>query len=234
MDQEGSADSFLRDVSSENTEGKAVEEHSEKQYPGCRRNRICRSMWLWLSFFSMGLANSQRGPAFLDIQMITGTTLQQAASFFTASFVGSVVGSLLGGVVYDVISQTLFLGVSLLAHAVLTMLTPFCRLYALMAAVSFLVAVFGGGVSTAVNADVLRVWEGRGGVAMQGLHFSYALGGVIAPLITQPFLAPRDDNIIFDNTTFARPFLSLPSEDGFEVIMLDWKNASGQDSREVS
>lgn len=80
--------------------------------------------------------------------MITGTTLQQAASFFTASFVGSVVGSLLGGVVYDVISQTLFLGVSLLAHAVLTMLTPFCRLYALMAAVSFLVAVFGGGVST--------------------------------------------------------------------------------------
>lgn len=53
MDQEGSADSFLRDVSSENTEGKAVEEHSEKQYPGCRRNRICRSMWLWLSFFSM-------------------------------------------------------------------------------------------------------------------------------------------------------------------------------------
>lgn len=83
-----------------------------------------------------------------------------------------------------------------------------------------------------MNADVLRVWEGRGGVAMQGLHFSYALGGVIAPLITQPFLAPRDD-IIFDNTTFAlsRPFLSLPSEDGFEVIMLDWKNASGQESR---
>ena len=45
-----------------------------------------------------GFAVGQRGPAFLDIQIITQTNVEQASFFFTASSIGYLVGSLIAGV----------------------------------------------------------------------------------------------------------------------------------------
>ncbi|KAK7108820.1 hypothetical protein V1264_016485 [Littorina saxatilis] len=38
----------------------------------------------------------------------------------------------------------------------------------------------------------MRTWGLQGEAVMQAVHFAFAVGGVVAPFITQPFLAPRN------------------------------------------
>lgn len=42
-----------------------------------------------------------------------------------------------------------------------------------------------------VNAEHMRIWGKEGRALLQFIHFVFALGGVITPLITEPFLAPK-------------------------------------------
>nr|KAG5706155.1 hypothetical protein BaRGS_025777 [Batillaria attramentaria] len=155
------------------------------------RRKLRKTLWLCISYVAIGVIAAQRGPAFLDLQLITNTNVQQASAFFTAGSVGWVVGSLSGGLVYDLLSKSLLLILGVAGMAVTTVATPFCTMYALMVAVSFLGAITGGMVDTAGNAEIIRIWGSGGGSAMQAIHFSFAFGGVIAPLFTEPFLAPR-------------------------------------------
>ncbi|KAK7109548.1 sodium-dependent glucose transporter 1A-like [Littorina saxatilis] len=154
------------------------------------RRKFTNTGWLCGCLFSLGLALSLRGPAFLDLQLITNTNVQEASSFLTASAAGLVVGSLLAGPAYDLCSKSLLLIVSVLLMGVLTAVTPFCSAYWAMIVVSFLLACCGGSVGTAGNADVVRIWAGEGQAAMQALHFFFAVGGVLAPVIAEPFLVP--------------------------------------------
>ncbi|PRD26759.1 UNVERIFIED_CONTAM: Sodium-dependent glucose transporter 1 [Trichonephila clavipes] len=54
------------------------------------------------------------------------------------------------------------------------------------------------GSLTGSNASCLRIWGKKGAPFLQGLHFTYGLGGFIAPLLAAPFLSaqvpaiPRD------------------------------------------
>nr|KAG5706154.1 hypothetical protein BaRGS_025776 [Batillaria attramentaria] len=122
-------------------------------------------------------------------------------------------GSLLAGLVYDLLSKSLSLILGLVALAALTAATPFCRQFTTMVAVIVLGAIFEGGVDTAGNADVIRTWGSEGGMAMQAIHFSFALGGVVAPLVTEPFLAPRLETGGPNTSTDFATALSSTSQD---------------------
>ena len=95
-----------------------------------------------------GFAIGQRGPTFLDIQIITHTDMEAASFFFTSASVGYLVGSLAAGVVYDKLNKSLLLLLSVLGMAVTTVAVPWCSPYALMVAIRFVVDVFAGGLDT--------------------------------------------------------------------------------------
>lgn len=166
------------------------------------RQKLLRTIWLCFAFLALGISNAQRGPAILDLQIITNTDIQQASAFFTAGSAGFVTGALLLGLVYDLLSKSLSLILGLVGMAVLTGATPFCRQFGGMVAAIVISSIFEGGVDTVGNADVIRLWGSEGGMAMQAIHFSFALGGVIAPLITEPFLAPRAEEDESNTTSF--------------------------------
>ncbi|GFS23893.1 sodium-dependent glucose transporter 1 [Elysia marginata] len=46
-------------------------------------------------------------------------------------------------------------------------------------------------MSGSANAEHMRIWGKDGHVLMQLLHFCFALGGVVSPLVTEPFLAAK-------------------------------------------
>jgi len=51
-------------------------------------------------------------------------------------------------------------------------------------------------------AEVLHIWGKEGDVAMQFIQFAYALGGVLGPLATEPFLTPNpEDDLDLSPTT---------------------------------
>ena len=99
-------------------------------------------------FHTQGFAIGQRGPAFLDIQIITHTDVEAASFFFTSASVGYLVGSLVAGVVYDKLNKSLLLLLSVLGLAVTTIALPWCSIYAMMITIHFLVSFFGGGLDT--------------------------------------------------------------------------------------
>lgn len=52
---------------------------------------------------------------------------------------------------------------------------------------------------SAGSADCVLIWGKDVGPYMQTIHFAYAIGGVISPIISRPFLTPREQNMA--NTT---------------------------------
>lgn len=165
------------------------------------REKVTRTAWLCFSIFSLGVGGGMRGPALMDLQIITKTNIQQASAFFTAGAAGFITGTLTAGVVYDLVSKTLLLLVCLVAVAAFTAVTPFCSNYWLMLAVSLAGAFFGGGIDTVCNADVVTTWSGplegqTQATVMQALHFTFSLGALAAPLIIEPFLTSAPDPIL--------------------------------------
>ncbi|XP_076461019.1 sodium-dependent glucose transporter 1A-like [Babylonia areolata] len=175
--------------------------------PVYRRN-VWRTIWLGATFWGVGFAVGQRGPAFLDIQIITQTDVEQASFFYTASSVGYLVGSLVAGVIYDKLNKSLLLLLSVVGLAVSTAILPWCSLYSLMITIHVVSALFAGALDTAGNAELLRIWGLEGEMAMQFIHFAFALGGVVSPLVTEPFLTPNPEDDI-DITTIATTSLAM-------------------------
>ncbi|KAL8609318.1 hypothetical protein ACOMHN_048874 [Nucella lapillus] len=193
-----------------------------------RRKCLC-TLWFGASFFVLGLTFSQRGPAFLDLQIITQTDVEAASYFFTASSVGYLVGSLVAGMVYEKLNKSLLMLLCLLCMAVATIAVPWCSLYSLMVAIHFVFSFFGGGLETVGNAEMLRLWGKKGEVAMQFVHFAYALGGVFAPLVTEPFLTPireEEDTLTTATAPSNDSVTKLPGSAHFDVSLPTSFNAS--------
>ncbi|XP_050410171.1 sodium-dependent glucose transporter 1B isoform X2 [Patella vulgata] len=158
------------------------------------RSKFIQSLVLCFAFWSLGFQVGQRGPSFLDIQLITNTDVEKASTFFTAGSVGYLCGSLISGVLYDRFNKTLLLGLCVILMAVTVGLLPLCSPYGLMLFISWANAFFMGGMDTGGNAHLVSLWgndEGR--PYMQAVHFSFAFGGVISPLVTAPFLVPNTE-----------------------------------------
>ncbi|XP_021030589.1 sodium-dependent glucose transporter 1B [Mus caroli] len=92
---------------------------------------------------------------------------------------------MIGGVLLDYMNPFLLLGVSMLATAVGLYLIPFCKKAFLLI---IMMAVFGasvGVVDTGGNVLILDLWGDKGAPHMQALHFSFALGAFLAPLLAK-------------------------------------------------
>ncbi|XP_034380513.1 sodium-dependent glucose transporter 1B-like [Arvicanthis niloticus] len=92
---------------------------------------------------------------------------------------------MIGGVLLDYMNPFLLLGVSMLATAVGLYFIPLCKKAFLLI---IMMAVFGasvGVVDTGGNVLILALWGDKGAPHMQALHFSFALGAFLAPLLAK-------------------------------------------------
>ena len=96
----------------------------------------------------------QRGPSFLDLLIITNTDLKRGSAFFTGQAVGYLVGSFLMGVLYDKLTKTLVMFLSIFFMGLSVGVIPFCSHYVLMIAICFFNAIFLGAVDTG-NRNVI-------------------------------------------------------------------------------
>ncbi|KAK6192310.1 hypothetical protein SNE40_003799 [Patella caerulea] len=158
------------------------------------RSKFIQSLALCFAFWCLGFQVGQRGPSFLDIQLITNTNVEKASTFFTAGSVGYLSGSFISGILYDRFNKTLLLGLYVILMAVTVGVLPLCSPYGLMLFISWANAFFMGGMDTGGNAHLVSLWgEDEGRPYMQAIHFSFAFGGVISPLVTAPFLVPKTE-----------------------------------------
>ncbi|XP_046573169.1 sodium-dependent glucose transporter 1A-like [Haliotis rubra] len=155
------------------------------------RRKFLHTIVLFLSFAVLGVCDTIHYPAFLDLALITGTNIEQASVFYTAMSVGGLVGSVVMGFLFDKLTnhRLFLLAASNIGGAVTLAAIPWSSNYHLTIFIFFINYVFNLAFDTGTHADLLNTWGKDGKMFLQFLHFSYALGTILSPLIAEPFLA---------------------------------------------
>ncbi|OWF47704.1 sodium-dependent glucose transporter 1A-like [Mizuhopecten yessoensis] len=164
------------------------------------KEKVFLSLSICWSFVILGWLVAQFGPSFLDLRIITNTDLKKASSYLTSGSVGYLVGSLISGLLFDRFNKVLLLFLYTFTGVFFSAILPWCYLYELMMTVQFCRGFYGGGLDTGGNALLISTWGQDGRSFLQALHFSFAIGGIVSPLVTAPFLLEERD-IRTDNSS---------------------------------
>ncbi|XP_050418538.1 sodium-dependent glucose transporter 1 [Patella vulgata] len=156
------------------------------------RTRLKQTIYLLVANIAMGFISAQKGAAFLDIRLITNTSLESASFFFTAYAVGGVVGALVFGGLYDKFNRNLLLYLTVLGMSVTVVIIPYCTAYEAMLVAWFCNAFFKGGFDASSNAEVVRMWDLESQPYLFLNNLGFSIGAVFGPLVTEPFLVPKE------------------------------------------
>ncbi|VDI68827.1 MFS transporter, FHS family, Na+ dependent glucose transporter 1, partial [Mytilus galloprovincialis] len=155
------------------------------------RSKLYQTLALsWLST-CLGWNAGQLGPALPDLQVITNTTLDEASYYLTALSLGFLIGALVAGWIFRKGHQMITMSTLTALFAILTAVIPWCKYYVLMIILFLIRGSARGVIDTGCNIMILEIWGKNNGPYMQAVHFVYAVGGIISPLATAPFLSIR-------------------------------------------
>ncbi|KAK3603650.1 hypothetical protein CHS0354_017366 [Potamilus streckersoni] len=160
------------------------------------RSKFLLSVWICIAFIVLGLFAGHTGPAFPDLRLIVNKDLSTSSWLLTAGTTGYLAGSLICGVLYDRFNRLLLLFLVIMGMSLTSGIMPWCSLFPLMVTVRAISGACAGGLDTGGNAVIATIWGVEGRPYMQTVHFSFAVGGIISPLITEPFLAPKRTEMI--------------------------------------
>ncbi|XP_061180632.1 sodium-dependent glucose transporter 1A-like [Saccostrea echinata] len=155
------------------------------------------------SFLTLGWAEGQFGPTFPDLLHITNTTLEKGSLFFTMNTVGYLLGSLLMGFLFDrrLLDRNLLMFLIIAGYGVIIAVIPWCEMYEVMVTVFIVKGSFAGGLDTCGNAGLVTTWGNDGNTYLSALHFAFAVGGILSPLVTAPYVMSLSNNISALNFT---------------------------------
>ncbi|XP_046573160.1 sodium-dependent glucose transporter 1A-like [Haliotis rubra] len=157
------------------------------------RRKFIHTLILYFAFTVMGVCRAMHDSAFLDLAQITGSNVEEASVFYTSFAAGGLVGSVFMGVLLDKLAkhrQALLAGIVLLS-VVCTSAIPWSTIYVLTISIFFVNGILTMALDSGGNADMLSTWGVGGKMFMQILHFVYAIGTILAPLVVEPFLAEQ-------------------------------------------
>ncbi|NP_788269.1 sodium-dependent glucose transporter 1 [Rattus norvegicus] len=137
------------------------------------------------AFLGMGVSAAVLGPTFPDLARNVNRNISSLSEIFVGRALGYLGGSVVGGVLFDCMNHFLLLGLSHLLTAAGLYLTPFCKTAALLTAMMSITGVSFGVLDTGGNVLILDLWGDKGAPHIQALHFSFALGAFLAPLLAK-------------------------------------------------
>ncbi|KAG7155936.1 uncharacterized protein LOC121854390 isoform X1 [Homarus americanus] len=150
-----------------------------------------RTVFLCTAFVGLGLCMSVSGEPLIKMELVVGTSVDTAFHTFTARSFGMLLGGILGSLLFEVYNRQFLIFVSLIWVAVSVTVLPFTVPTALWWTFTT-TASLGMGLGflfTGGNVLCLDLWGRQGGASLQALHFSFAVGAFIVPLVIQPFFA---------------------------------------------
>ncbi|XP_045400149.1 LOW QUALITY PROTEIN: sodium-dependent glucose transporter 1 [Lemur catta] len=173
---------------------------------------------LFASFLGLGMSVAILGPTFQDLATNVNRNISSLSLIFVGRAFGYLSGSVIGGVLFDIMNHFLLLGASMLVTTVGLYLVPFCKTAVLLIV---MMSVFGASIGlldTGGNVLILALWGDKGAPHMQALHFCFALGAFLAPLLAKLALGtavPAENHTEFD---YHHPTLNRSSEADSESL----------------
>ncbi|KAI1897440.1 hypothetical protein AGOR_G00083310 [Albula goreensis] len=172
-----------RKLASSGSDRVSIRGGSSSDSGGCIRWLITLS--LCGSFLGLGMSISVLGPTFEDLAINVRKNISNISYIFVGRSMGYIGGSVLGGVLFDFVNHHLLLGFSMLVTAFGMCAIPFCKKALLLTALMSSVGVSMGFLDTGGNVLILNTWGDQAGPHMQALHFSFAAGAFVSPIIAK-------------------------------------------------
>jgi MFS transporter, FHS family, Na+ dependent glucose transporter 1 len=139
------------------------------------------------AFFCLGLVLASLGPCLLDLAAQTGSDIESIGSIFAFRAFGYLSGSTLGGVLYEKINGNYLICAATFICMIGTLVIPFSTTLGGLCASVMCQGFAMGFLDTGGNLLLLRLHAGSDSNQvdpyMQAMHFSFALGALIIPLI---------------------------------------------------
>ncbi|XP_061560547.1 sodium-dependent glucose transporter 1 isoform X2 [Phycodurus eques] len=143
------------------------------------------TLTLCASFLGLGMTISIIGPTFEDLALNVKKDISNMSYIFVGRSAGYIGGSLIGGVLFDCMNPNLLLGSSMLITACGMCAIPFCKQALLLTGFMSSIGISMGILDTGGNVLILNTWGERAGPHMQALHFSFAAGAFVSPVIAK-------------------------------------------------
>ncbi|KAK3105237.1 hypothetical protein FSP39_020436 [Pinctada imbricata] len=147
---------------------------------------------------AMGLFMEIAGPTLKDFKLRLHTTTESISNAVSGRSVGKFVGVFLGGFFVDKFGSlcNFVLGFALSMAAVTTVCLPWVTSTDVLWFMYLLLGTSLGLINIAGQRIVLAVWLEKSASPMHIVHLGYGVGGFIAPLLVNPFLADLPDDEI--------------------------------------
>lgn len=148
-----------------------------------KKKSLVRTLAYYAGFIGLGLTTASLGPTLPGLAANTNSAIGAISFLFVVRSLGYLLGSLNGGRIFDRRPGNPVMGFALALSAVLLFLVPvFSSIWILSIAI-FLIGVAEGTVD--VGGNTLLVWTHGDKVApfMNGLHFAFGIGALIAPIV---------------------------------------------------
>ncbi|XP_063773213.1 sodium-dependent glucose transporter 1 [Pseudophryne corroboree] len=155
---------------------------------------------LCAAFLGLGMAISVLGPTFHDLAVNVNSTVGNISYIFVGRSLGYLSGSILAGVLFDRMNQILLLAISMFMTCGGLLALPWCKKAVLVTGIMCLVGTSMGFLDTGGNVVILNTWGDEAGPHVQALHFSFALGAVLAPILAKiiPEILPQTSDESLD------------------------------------
>ncbi|TKS75803.1 Sodium-dependent glucose transporter 1 [Collichthys lucidus] len=176
-------------------------------YGACGRWMV--TLALCGSFLGLGMSISVLGPTFEDLALNVKKNISNISYIFVGRSAGYIGGSLIGGILFECMNPHLLLGFSMLVTAFGMCAIPFCKQALLLTVLMSSIGMCMGVLDTGGNVLILNTWGEQAGPHMQALHFSFAAGAFVSPIIAKLLFGP-DGNGSITPTNSTLPVTTEP------------------------
>lgn len=152
------------------------------------------------------MADGLFGPTLLDMRDIYLTEISTITLVIILKAVGSIIGAFSAGVLLDKCDRfrLFILFAFTLLLSLFTMILPHLSYLWIFFVISTLSSFASGALDTGGNVLCLNIWSDSpsdAGPFMHSIHFSFAIGAFLAPLIAIPFLGNTEDAESLENVS---------------------------------
>lgn len=147
----------------------------------------------YLSFIILGLTTAVSGPSLPTLAEHTSSGLDRISLIFIFGSLGYIAGSYLGGRAYDRIPAHKLMAATLVILGIASALIPLARSLELLLFAMSLSGLSSGVLDVGCNALILWTHKDKAGPYLNGLHFFFGVGSLIAPFLVGQILPQTGD-----------------------------------------
>jgi len=137
----------------------------------------------YLSFIILGLTTAASGPSLLRLAEHTSSEIDRISFIFVFGSLGYLIGSFVGGRAYDRFSGHKLMALTMLIVGIASIIIPIASSLQVLLFAMFLSGLASGILDVGANTLLIWMHGEKAGPFLNGLHFFFGIGSLIAPLL---------------------------------------------------